>query len=110
MTIRQIQPESPLLRIEPTGAIRVGNSQVLLELVIGAFEEGATAEEIAQRYPTVGLPAIYAAITYYLRHPDEMREYLSEREQQAVEVRSRIEAEQGDLSAIRARLLARRPP
>jgi uncharacterized protein (DUF433 family) len=108
MTLRAIQPESPLLRIDESGAIRVGDSQVLFELVIGAFADGATAEAIVQRYPTAGLPAVYAAITYYLRHPEDAQEYLSAREQRAVEVRSQIDAHQGDLSAIRARLLARR--
>jgi len=44
----------------------------------------------------------------YLRHPNEVEEYLARREQQAEEVQQRIENQQGDLSGIRARLLTQR--
>ncbi len=81
---------------------------MLLELVIHAFEDGATPETIVQRYPTLGLPDVYAVIAYYLRHPGEIDGYLRRREQQAVEVRQRIDNAQGDLSEIRRRLLGRR--
>jgi len=41
-----MQAEAPPLRAEADGALRVGNSRVLLEMVIHAFEDGATAETI----------------------------------------------------------------
>src|SRR5215475_2422608 len=47
-----IQPEAPPLRQDASGALRVGSSRVLVELVIRAFQDGATPEAIAQRYPT----------------------------------------------------------
>lgn len=103
-----IEPESPPLQVDATGAIRVGNSRVLLELVIRAFEDGSTPEAIVQRYPTVGLPDVYGAIHYYLRHGDEVARYLADRERQGKDVRDRIESRQGDMSGVRARLLARR--
>ena len=103
-----IEPESPPLQADATGAIRVGSSRVLLELVIRAFEDGATPEAIVQRFPTVGLPDVYGAIHYYLRHPGEVARYMAERELLAAGVRDRIEARQGDMSGLRSRLLARR--
>lgn len=109
MTLRTIEPESPPLRYDESGAIRVGDSHVLLELVVRAFEDGAPAEVIAQRYPTAGLPAIYAAIWYFLSHPTEVKEYLAERERQASEIKRTVDATQGDLSEIRDRLRASRP-
>lgn len=39
-----LQAEAPPLRREASGAIRVGASRVLLELVIRAFQDGATPE------------------------------------------------------------------
>jgi uncharacterized protein (DUF433 family) len=103
------QAEAPPLREDAAGgALRVGNSRVLLELVIRAFQDGATPEAIVQRYSTLALGDVYAVIAYYLRHRGEVEEYLARREQQAEEVRQRIEGQQGDLSEIRARLLARR--
>lgn len=97
---------SPLFR-DAAGALRVGDSQVLLELVIRAFQDGATPEEIAQRYSTATLADIYAAIAHYLRHREEIEGYLAERELQAQEIRQRIESRQGDLADLRSRLLAR---
>lgn len=105
-----VQAESPPLREDADGAFRVGNSRVLLELVIRAFQDGATPETIVQQYSTLAMPDVYAVIAYYLRHRSEVEEYLSQREQKAEEVRQRIESQQGDLSEIRARLLARRQP
>ena len=104
------QAEAPPLREDATGALRVGDSRVLLELVIRAFQDGATPEMIVQRYSTLALPDVYAVIAYYLRHHSEIEGYLAQREQKAEEVRQRIESQQGDLSEIRARLLAQRQP
>jgi uncharacterized protein (DUF433 family) len=104
-----VQAESPPLREDSAGALRVGDSRVLLELVIRAFQDGATPETIVQRYSTLALPDVYAVITYYLRHRTEVEEYLARREQNAEEVRERIDGQSGDLSEIRARLLERRP-
>jgi hypothetical protein len=78
-----------------------------VELVIRAFQDGATPEAIAQRYPTATLADIYAVVAYYLRHREEMEAYLAEREQQAQEVHQRIASRQGDLVDLRGRLLAR---
>ena len=103
-----LQREGPPLRRDSTGALRIGESRVLLELVIRAFEDGATPETIAQQYPTTTLADIYGVIAYYLRHRDEVDAYLAERAQQAEEVRQRIESQQGDLVEVRHRLLARK--
>jgi len=104
----EIKTDVPPLRQEPSGAVRVGNSRVLLELVIRAFQDGATPEAIVQRYPSTTLSDIYAVVTYYLRHREIVDRYLSEREVEAEAVRQKIEARQGTLAEIRARLLAHR--
>jgi uncharacterized protein (DUF433 family) len=104
------QAESPPLHEDGAGALRVGDSRVLLELVIRAFQDGATPETIVQRYSTLALPDVYSVISYYLRHRSEVEGYLARREQKAEEVRQQIERQQGDLSAIRARLLAQQRP
>jgi uncharacterized protein (DUF433 family) len=88
--------------------LRVGNSRVLLELVVRAFQDGATPEAIVQRYPTTALSDVYAVIGYYLRHREEIEDYLRQREQQAADLRHRIEGRQGDLRDVRQRLLAKK--
>ena len=104
------QAEAPPLREDDAGALRVGDSRVLLELVIRAFQDGATPETIVQRYATLALSDVYTVIAYYLRHQDEIERYLARREQQAEEVWQRIESRKDDLSQIRARLSAGRHP
>jgi hypothetical protein len=79
-----------------------------LELVIRAFQDGATPETIVQRYSTLALADVYAVIAYYLRHRSDVEAYLARREHEAEEVQRRIESQQADLNEIRARLLARR--
>jgi uncharacterized protein (DUF433 family) len=103
-----VQAEAPPLREDATGALRVGASRVLLEIVILSFQDGATPETIVQRYPTLALADVYGVIYYYLRHRAEVDEYLSRRQQQADTVWKRIETQQGDLADIRARLEAHR--
>jgi uncharacterized protein (DUF433 family) len=102
-----LQSEAPPLRKDASGALRVGCSRVLAELVIRAFQDGATAEAIAQRYPTTTLADVYAVIAYYLRHRSDMELYLTERDRHASEVHDRIEGHQGDLAGLRDRLLSR---
>lgn len=102
-----LQPEAPPLRRDESGALRVGHSRVLVELVLRAFQDGATPEAIAQRYPTATLADIYAVIAYYLRHREEMEAYLAAREQEAQEVRQLIESHQRDFADLRDRLLTR---
>jgi uncharacterized protein (DUF433 family) len=103
-----LQTDTPPVREDSTGALRVGSSRVLLELVIGAFQDGATPEAIVQHYPSTTLADVYAVIAYYLRHRSDVEAYLHERQRQAAEIRQRIESHQGDLSEVRQRLLARR--
>jgi uncharacterized protein (DUF433 family) len=99
-----VQSDVPPLREDDSGAIRVGTTRILLELLIHAIQDGATPEAIVQRYSTLTLADVYAVIAYYLRHRGEIEEYLVRREHQAAEVRQRTDAQQGDLAEIRARL------
>jgi uncharacterized protein (DUF433 family) len=96
------------LRVDSHGDVRIGNTRVLLDLVIHAFDNGASPETIVEQYPTLSLNDVYATLTYYLNHRDDVREYLRLREEQAAEVQKKIEAEQESGKAIRERLLKRR--
>ena len=93
------------LRTDEQGVIRIGKTRVRLDTVVSAFETGASAEEIAEDYP-LQLDDVYAVITYYLRHREEVREYLHRRQQEAEAVRRENEA-RFDHRGLRERLLAR---
>ncbi len=107
MTLK-LQTEAPPLHLDTTGALRIGNSRVLLEVVIRAFENGATAEMLVQQYSTTTLADIYSVIGYYLRHKVDVEAYIAERDKQASEVRLRVEGRQKDLTEIRQRLQVHR--
>ena len=102
-----VKREAIPLNHDADGVVRVGGTRVTLETIVTAFTEGATAEEIAQQYPSVSLSDIYYVIGYYLRRRSEVDAYLGRRRQQAQEVRARNEA-QFDPDGIRDRLVARR--
>ena len=91
---------------DETGGIRVGNSRVLLELVIRAFQDGASPESIVMRYSTLLLSDVYSAIGYYLRHQNSVETYMKNREKFASEVQEKLSDVQPDLTLIRSRLLS----
>jgi uncharacterized protein (DUF433 family) len=104
-----LQPEPPPLRREADGALRVGASRVLFELVMHLYRSGATPEEIVECYDSLDLSDVYACIAYALRHPEETQEYLNERERCGEEFVERLNREQAPfLNEIRARIEARR--
>jgi uncharacterized protein (DUF433 family) len=102
-----IKSEPLPLRQETDGTVRVGGTRVTLDVVIGAFARGATAEEIVQQYPTLELADVYATIAYYLNHQPDVDAYLAQRRRDADALRAEIEAK-CDTRDIRQRLLARR--
>jgi hypothetical protein len=55
-----VAAEAPPLAADAAGVFHVGNSRVTLDTVIGAFCDGATAEEIADQYPAISLGQVYA--------------------------------------------------
>ena len=92
----------------PDGVMRVRGTRVTLETVLAAFAEGATAEEIAQQYPSISLADAYQVIGYGLRHSSELEPYLARRRQDIREARSSNES-RWPPDGIRDRLIARRP-
>jgi uncharacterized protein (DUF433 family) len=82
------------IRIDSGGAVRVGPTRVTLETVMSYFNSGYTPEKIQDSFPTLRLADIYSVIGYYLRHKDEVEEYLRQSEQEAAEIRKEIETYQ----------------
>jgi len=57
------------LRMDKHGAIRIGKTRVLLELIIHAYYMGETPEGIVDSYPTLTIADVYAVIGYYDDEP-----------------------------------------
>jgi uncharacterized protein (DUF433 family) len=103
----QIQPVSLPLASDKHGIVKVGGTRVTLDTIVKAFLRGATAEEIAQQYPSVSLSDVYATISYYLQNQKEVDKYLAKRKKQAQAVKAENE-KRLDPHGIRERLLARK--
>ncbi len=107
MATMTFEPMTVPLREDEYGAIRVGNSRVLLDLVIHAYRAGTSAEGIVESYDALNLADVHAVISYYLNHPEPIDAYLRRRELEAQEIRAKIEATQPPRRVLRAMLLAR---
>lgn len=107
MTAISFDPIDVPLRLDPHGAIRVGQTRVLLDVVLHEFDSGATPEEIVDCYEGLELADVYAVLSYCLRNRADVNDYLRRREAEAESLRRTIEAGQPSRSSLRARLLAR---
>ncbi len=105
----EIHQDPVPLRVDERGEVRVGTTRVIYKLVIEAFEEGATPEEIAEKmYTSLTVADVYGAVAYYIRHKDEVREYMRLWDEEADRLQKEIEAKQPDRAEFKARLLARK--
>jgi uncharacterized protein (DUF433 family) len=94
------------LTLTDDGVIRVSGTRVSLDTIVAAFERGSSAEEIALQYSSLPLADIYAVLSFYLRHRQQVQKYLQERAEIAAAVRrdnERLHPSEG----IRERLLQR---
>jgi uncharacterized protein (DUF433 family) len=89
------------------GVVRVGGTRVTLETIYCTFLEGATAEEVLWRYPSLKLADIYAVFSYCMNFREDVEEYVREREKLAAQVRQENEL-RFPSEGIREKLLARR--
>lgn len=94
------------LTTDDDGVVRVANTRVTLDMIVAAFHDGLTAEEIAEPYPALRLGEIHAVIGYYLCHQADVDAYLADREHRASQVRQENERRFAPVG-VRARLLAR---
>jgi uncharacterized protein (DUF433 family) len=93
------------MALDSGGVYRIGGTRVTLDLVVRAFNRGATPEEIAQKYPSLKLPDIYQVIGYYLKHSDELAPYIKRRSD---EERALVDAHpEWQPKGLRERLIAR---
>jgi uncharacterized protein (DUF433 family) len=89
------------------GVYRVGGTRVTLDLVVRAFNRGATAEEIVQKFPSLKLADVYQVIGYYLKNRNELGGYLETRER---EEKALLDGHpEWSPAGLRERLMARRP-
>ncbi len=90
------------------GVFRITGTRVSLDSVVAAFDLGATPEQIVHKFPTLKVEDVYAVITYYLRHQDEVQAYLAKQQQEAEVLRKELDAAFHPPNNLRQRLMKRR--
>ena len=100
-------PETVVLpmKADPDGNIRISGTRVTLDTLIGFYRLGETPDALHEGFPTVPLADIYAVISFYLTHQDEVDAYLKKRDEDAERIRK--EWESRNPPPTRAELLAR---
>ncbi len=102
-------PNPPVMTIplqtDEHGAIRVGKTRVLLELVIHAYYLGETPESIVDSYPSLTTADVYAVIGYYLANREAIDAYVRQRDEQVDTILRDMEAKlTPEARALRTRL------
>jgi len=108
MTI--IHPDPVPLRVDETGTIRVGNTRITLDVLLGYLLQGVMPEQLVSEewYPTLALGDVHGVLAYYHRHRAELDEYLRRRREEADRRQKEIEATRPSFAEVKARRLARR--
>lgn len=101
-----ITSEPVPLTVNSDGVVWIGGTRVSLDTVIAVFKQGATPEDIVQRYPSLKLGDIYASLAFYFNHQAEVEAYLQQRRQTAQDVRD-INETRFKAQALRVRLQER---
>jgi uncharacterized protein (DUF433 family) len=58
------------------GGYYVAGTRISLDSVVYCFNDGNAPEEIQKHFTLLDLPDIYGAIAFYLKHKEEIDEYL----------------------------------
>jgi uncharacterized protein (DUF433 family) len=93
---------------DQTGRWRVTGTRIPLERIVECYQEGMTPEGIVEDFDTLRLADVYAVISYYLDHKEEVEEYIRLWDARAQEVEQMIKAAQPPRPGFKEELLARR--
>ena len=74
------------------GRMMISGTRIPLDTVIHRHQQGRTPEQIHEGFPTLKLTDIYALISYYLSHQEEVDAYLRWRKEKREQVRREMEA------------------
>jgi uncharacterized protein (DUF433 family) len=100
-----LQADPLPIRVDSSGALRVGNTRVTIDSVLQSYLAGDTPEAIVQAFDTLELADVYAVIAHYLRHRTEFDQYLKMYELRFEH--SRASALAGGQAGLKERLLSR---
>ncbi len=107
MSSLDFSPQHVPLVAGPDGAIRFRGTRVLFELVVRAYWNGSSPEDIVRMYDTLDLADTYSVLAYYLKHRSNCDDYLRDREALGAEARAKWDELQRFPTNFRAVLMKR---
>lgn len=100
-------PSHAPLAIDDDETVRVKGSRVTLDVIVRQFQQGATAEQIVEDFPSLSLREVYGTLYFYLDNSAAVEAYLQQ-QTQAAAATCEFVAHHLDSSALRSRIRARR--
>jgi uncharacterized protein (DUF433 family) len=85
------------IHVDEHGVYRVAGTQVPLDSLVYAFDQGHSPETIQEQYPVLNLEQIYGAITYYLANQGAVHQYLTSQDKIWDEERRKSQAKPSPL-------------
>lgn len=84
--------QKPIVR-EENSVLRVSTTDISLDSVVIAFQDGLAPEAIQMQYPALTLRDVYGAISHYLNNQQAVDDYLTQQSQRWAELRRTSEQE-----------------
>jgi uncharacterized protein (DUF433 family) len=103
-----LNPEQVPIRVNADGVALVGQSRVRLEVIIAAFHQGDSPEQIADSFDVLPLATVYGVLAYYLHHRQEVDDYLQHQSNIALALRQDLESKAPQMFTLRQQLLNRK--
>ena len=101
-----ITTDPPPIHNHPDGAVRVVGTRIPIQNIVHDYLRGERPEDIVDDFPTLALADVYATIAYYLRHREEVDEYVAWCEREEDRIREEIQR-RFPTDGLKERLLAR---
>ena len=90
----------------PDGEIRLTGHRIGLYHIVRLYNAGASAEGIADEFPTLDLALIHKSIAFYLENRDEIDAYLKTQDEEIAKYLDSAPSSKFDVSELRRRFLA----
>ena len=91
----EILDNPPCLLVLDNGAVRIGHSRVPLERIVYHYNQGVSAEEFIEMFPSVKLADAHGALHYYLNHREQVDAYAAWVEEEGDRIQAMIESQPG---------------
>lgn len=88
----QVHDEKIPLVPDKNGILHIAGTRVTLDCVVGMYESGASAEQIADEYDALTLDQVYGVIFYYLRHEGQVQAHLDSEAQESQAAAEKLKA------------------